>query len=105
MNSADTHNKNSADTHNKNRNWLVYIIRADDGSLYTGVTTDIERRFGEHQAGPRGARYFQGRRPVEVVFTESGHSRASACRREYEIKKLSRERKLDMLRLRPLSDR
>jgi len=74
--------------------WTVYIIRCSDGSLYTGVTTDLERRFGEHQAGARGARYFSGRQPVEVVYTEHGHDRSSACRREAAIKRLSRTAKL-----------
>jgi putative endonuclease len=71
-------------------NWSIYIIEASDASLYTGVTTDIERRFEEHLQGRRGARYFSGRVPVRVVYCEHGHSRSSACRREAEIKKLSR---------------
>ncbi len=74
--------------------WMVYIIRCSDGSLYTGVTTDIERRFREHAGGGRGARYFSGRKPVEVVYQEIGHDRSSASRREAVIKKLSREEKL-----------
>ncbi|MDT8320312.1 MAG: GIY-YIG nuclease family protein [Xanthomonadales bacterium] len=78
-------------------NWFVYIIRADDGSLYTGVSTDVARRFAEHRNGSRGARYFNGRRPLEVIYTEGGHSRASACRRESEIKKMSRDRKMALV--------
>jgi len=78
--------------------WFVYIIRSDDGSLYTGVTTDVERRFNEHARGLRGARYFNGREPVEVVYTEQGHTRSSACRREAEIKKMSRQDKIEMLK-------
>jgi putative endonuclease len=74
-------------------NWCIYIIEASDASLYTGVTTDIERRFEEHLQGRRGARYFSGRAPVRVVYREHGHSRSSACRREAEIKKLSRRDK------------
>lgn len=74
-------------------NWSIYIIEASDASLYTGVTTDIERRFEEHLQGRRGARYFSGRAPVRVVYREHGHSRSSACRREAEIKKLSRRDK------------
>jgi putative endonuclease len=77
--------------------WFVYIIRSDDGSLYTGVTTDVERRFNEHARGLRGARYFNGRKPVEVVYTEHSHTRSSACRREAEIKKMSRQDKIEML--------
>ena len=74
-------------------NWSIYIIEASDASLYTGVTTDIERRFGEHSQGARGARFFNGRQPVRVVYREHGHTRSSACRREAEIKKLSRNEK------------
>ena len=74
--------------------WKVYIIRCDDDTLYTGVTTDIERRFQEHLAHPRGAKYFNGRKPVEVVYREEGHTRSSACSREATIKKLSRGEKL-----------
>lgn len=78
--------------------WTVYIIRCDDSSLYTGVTTDLARRFREHAAGARGARYFNGRKPLEVVYSESGHDRSSACRREAAIKKLGREGKLQLIR-------
>ena len=78
-------------------NWTVYIIRADDDTLYTGVTTDVERRFNEHMQGPRGARFFNGRRPLEVVYTESGHTRSTACVREARIKKMNRAEKLALL--------
>jgi putative endonuclease len=78
-------------------NWSVYIIRATDQSLYTGITTDVERRFAEHQSGRAGAKYFRGRSPVEVVFIESEHNRSSASIREAQIKKLSREQKLELI--------
>ena len=77
--------------------WTVYIIRCDDNSLYTGVTTDLERRFQEHLGRPRGAKYFNGRKPMEVVYSENGHTRSSACQREAAIKKLSREDKLCLI--------
>ena len=77
--------------------WFVYIIEGDDGAYYTGVTTDIERRFNEHYEGARGARYFRGRKPVGVVYQESGHSRSSACQREAEIKRLRREQKQQLI--------
>ena len=77
--------------------WTVYIIRCDDNSLYTGVTTDLERRFQEHLGRPRGAKYFNGRKPMEVVYSENGHTRSSACQREAAIKKLSREEKLCLI--------
>jgi putative endonuclease len=83
-------------------NWFVYMILADDGSLYTGVTTDPDRRFAEHQSG-RGAKYFRGRQPVEVVYQEAGHTRSSACVRESEIKKMPRTDKSGLInRLSPL---
>ncbi|MDH3387603.1 MAG: GIY-YIG nuclease family protein [Gammaproteobacteria bacterium] len=78
-------------------NWSLYIIEADDRSLYTGITTDIERRFAEHLQGQKGARYFNGRRPVRVVYREDGHSRSSASRREIEIKRLSRSEKQQLI--------
>lgn len=77
--------------------WTVYMIRCDDGSLYTGVSTDVERRFREHRQQTRGARFFNGRSPLEVVYREAGHSRSSACRREAAIKKLSRVEKLRLI--------
>ena len=77
--------------------WTVYIIRCDDETLYTGVTTDVDRRFREHLEHPRGAKYFNGRKPREVVYTENGHTRSSACQRESAIKKLSRDEKLRLV--------
>jgi putative endonuclease len=78
--------------------WTVYIIHCDDGSLYTGVTTDLERRFNEHLTGRRGAKYFNGRKPGQVVYSEELHTRSSACRREAAIKKLSRDEKLRVIK-------
>jgi putative endonuclease len=77
--------------------WYVYVIRASDDSLYTGVTTDVERRFKEHKGPEKGARYFRGRQPVEVVYSESHSDRSSAQKREAEIKKLSRQEKLELI--------
>ena len=78
--------------------WTVYIIEAGDGSLYTGISTDPERRFAEHADGKRGARYFGGRIPVRIVYRETGHDRSSASRREAEIKRLDRAAKLRLIR-------
>ena len=77
-------------------NWQVYIILCTDDSLYTGITTDLQRRFEQHSSG-RGAKYFRGRRPLEVVYREDGHSRSSASRRELEIKKMERPAKLSLI--------
>lgn len=73
--------------------WKVYIIEATDGSLYTGITTDVQRRWQEHCAGGRGARYFRGRAPRSLVYLEPGHDRSSASRREWSIKRLTRRQK------------
>ena len=75
--------------------WQVYIIRCSDGTLYTGITVNIERRLAQHGSSA-GAKYFRGRRPEAVVYLEGGHDRSSASRREARIKQLSR---MDKLRL------
>ncbi len=76
------------------------MIRASDRSLYTGISTDVERRFAQHQRGV-GAKYFHaGRRPEQVVYCEAGHDRSSASRREAAIKKLPRSEKLRMAKIR-----
>lgn len=78
---------------NSNR-WLVYIIRADDSSLYTGITTDMARRWQQHTAVQRGgAKFFRGRKPLALVYIEEGHDRSSATRREAAIKRLARPAK------------
>lgn len=82
-------------------NWLVYIILCSDNSLYTGITTDCERRFRQHASG-RGARYFRGRQPLQVVYLEHDHSRSSAARREAAIKAMNRADKELLVALQPL---
>lgn len=78
------------------RNWLVYIILCSDNSLYTGITTDIARRFRQHAAG-KGARYFRGRQPLRVVYLETDHNRSSAAVREAAIKAMARNEKTSLL--------
>lgn len=70
-------------------NWLVYIILCSDNSFYTGITTNMERRFRQHAEG-RGARYFRGRQPLRVVYLETGYCRSSAAKREVLIKSMPR---------------
>ncbi len=77
--------------------WYVYILGCADGSLYTGVTTDPERRLQEHNAGALGARYTRPRRPVELLYQESAPDRSAALKREYAIKQLSKARKLSLI--------
>ncbi len=75
--------------------YVCYIVRCADGTLYTGVTTDIGRRVEEHNAG-NGARYTASRRPVRLVWTEAHLDRSAAQRREAQIKRWSRPRKLEL---------
>jgi putative endonuclease len=77
--------------------WFVYMIEASDRSLYTGVTTDVQRRFAEHGDTDKGAKYFRGRKPLKVVYTQSLPDRSSALKREAEIKKLTRKNKLQLI--------
>ncbi len=74
------------------RGHAVYVLRCGDGSLYTGYTTDVERRIAEHRAG-EGARYTRGRGPLELVHVERFEGRSAAMSREYEIKQLSKSEK------------
>lgn len=77
--------------------WFVYIIKASDERLYTGITTDVERRFKEHGNPAKGARFFRGRKPMEVLYTENHPDRSSALQREAAIKRLSRAEKIDLI--------
>jgi len=80
------------------KTWFVYMLRCADDTLYTGVSTDVVRRVGEHNAGaPLGARYTHARRPVVLVYLESAASRADAQRREREIKSKDRAAKLALI--------
>lgn len=75
-------------------NWWVYILRCRDGSLYTGIARDLERRLGEHNGDDRlGARYTRARRPVVLVYREGLASRSQASRREAQIKRMTRSEK------------
>lgn len=70
----------------------VYVLECADGTLYTGYTTDVQRRVAEHDAGD-GAKYTRGRTPVSLVHVESYDSRSAAMSREHEVKTYSRARK------------
>lgn len=79
--------------------WYVYMLRCVDNSLYTGVTTDVERRLQEHNLSDRlSARYTRARRPVTLVWHESHLDRSSALKREAALKKLSRRAKEKLLK-------
>lgn len=77
--------------------WVVYLLRCADGSLYTGITTQLERRLHEHNHSPKGARYTRHRRPVDLVYFERHPSRSAASKREAAIKKLPRRDKQALL--------
>ena len=72
--------------------WYVYMLRCGDGTLYTGVTDDVERRLAVHRAG-KGAKYTRGRGPLELVYTEEAPDKSAALRREYQIKRLTKQEK------------
>ena len=72
--------------------WYVYILRCGDGTLYTGITDDVDRRLAVHRAG-KGAKYTRGRGPLEVVYTQEVPDKSAALKREIAIKKLTRQEK------------
>ena len=74
--------------------WEVYIIEAQSGKLYTGITNDLERRFSAHKQRKRGAKFFYFSQPKKVLFREAHPDRKSASKRESAIKKMSRLEKL-----------
>ncbi|RLA76089.1 MAG: GIY-YIG nuclease family protein [Epsilonproteobacteria bacterium] len=78
--------------------YILYIVKCSDETLYTGITSDINRRIKEHNFSVKGAKYTRIRRPVKLVYTEEHLSRSLASKREYEIKKyMSRGDKLKLI--------
>ena len=73
--------------------WYVYMVRCSDGTLYTGIAKDLERRINAHNSGKDGARYTRSRRPVTLVYAEEVESRSAAAKLEYHYKRLSLARK------------
>ena len=76
--------------------WKLYILRCRDGSLYTGITTDVEKRFEAHNSG-NGPKYTRGRGPLELVYREECGDHSAALKRELEIKALSRDQKMKLI--------
>lgn len=72
--------------------WYLYILRCGDGTLYTGVTNDVEKRLEAHRAG-KGAKYTRGRSPLTLVYQEECGTHSDALRRELAVKRLNREQK------------
>lgn len=78
-------------------NWYLYILRCKDNTLYTGITTDVEKRLEAHRSG-KGAKYTRGRSPLELVYRESCGSHSDALKREHQVKMLTREEKQNLIR-------
>ena len=79
--------------------WNVYVLRCADGSLYTGIATDVERRVEEHNFDNRlAAAYTRSRRPVTLVYREPARTRSAAGKREYRIKQMSRDQKQALIK-------
>lgn len=78
--------------------WYVYMMRCADDSLYTGITTDVERRVKEHNEVGKGAKYTRARQPVALVYSEEAENRSEAASREAVLKKLKRSEKLDLVK-------
>lgn len=76
---------------------FVYVLLCSDNTLYTGITTDLERRFFEHNTSPRGAKYTKARRPLQLIRSASFPSRSEASKEEYRIKQLSKTEKLELI--------
>ena len=77
--------------------YFVYILECNDGSLYTGITKDVQKRLDEHNTSYKGAKYTKARRPVKLLYQEPSSDRSSASKREYEIKKLTRSKKIELI--------
>lgn len=77
--------------------WYLYILRCGDGTLYTGITTDVPKRLEQHRTG-KGAKYTRGRSPLELVYREECGNHSEALKRELAVKKLTREQKEVLIR-------
>ena len=80
-----------------NSEWIVYMLRCKGDTLYTGITTDIDRRVNEHNVSSLGAKYTRSRRPVALAYTEPSQDRSSASKREYQIKQMTKKQKERMI--------
>lgn len=86
-----------------NKPWFVYIIKTDKGNLYTGISTDVDRRFNEHldafnrKPKAKGAKFFYSQKPLAVIYQQSFSSRSEASKKEAAIKKLSKQEKVRLI--------
>jgi putative endonuclease len=81
------------------KDYFVYIVECADGTYYTGITTDIERRVLEHNHSFKAAKYTRSRRPVRLVYSVIIGTRSEASKEEYRIKKLNRKNKIDLINI------
>ena len=77
--------------------YIVYILKCSDDTLYTGITNNLAKRLKIHSIG-KGSKYVKARRPFVLVYTEKGYNKSEALKREYVIKKLSRKKKLNLIK-------
>jgi len=77
--------------------YFVYILQCSDNTLYTGIAKDLYKRVDEHNNSDKGAKYTKVRRPVSLLYFEKSENRSTASKREYEIKKLSRLKKMELI--------
>lgn len=91
---AEVHDVTQVKADKPNKDWFLYFIRTNKGSLYTGITTNVERRFAEHKsAGKLGAKYLKGKGPLQLEFSVKVGSRSQALKLEYQVKQLSKTAK------------
>ncbi len=84
--------------HPRSETWSVYIIRCADSTLYTGISTNVARRFEEHTSGsPKSAKYLRGRAPLELIYTKEIGTQSEATIEEHRIKALTKAQKLNLI--------
>ena len=82
----------------KQDEWFLYIIECKDGTFYTGITLDVQRRFEEHSAeGPKSAKYVKGKGPLKLIFSTPVGQKGRAYQMEKKVKRLSKKRKIDLV--------
>jgi putative endonuclease len=77
--------------------WFLYVLQCSDGTYYTGVTTNVDRRTKEHNSSKRGAKYTRSRRPTKVIYMTEYNNRSSAQKSEYLFKQLTRKQKEEVI--------
>lgn len=85
----------------KNLPWFVYIVKCSDKTLYTGITKNITKRIEEHNTSPLGAKYTRGRRPVNLLYSQKMKNKSQALKKEWSIKRLSKNKKILLIKKEP----